>query len=106
MTFCRVKSSSRGAPKASALAVVGDEEEQENGGDCDGKARPVERPASCAGFCADVEPKARAEVAGEIAEAAGHKGHQGLSAGAPGGFDSFVEINLRGDIDQREGEAM
>ena len=90
------------APKAGASAVVGDQEEKEDGGDGNGEAGPVKRPASYAGLCAGVEPKSRAQVASKITEAAGHEGEKGLGASAPDGFDAFVEIDLRRDEDEGE----
>jgi len=72
-TYILWDNSTLNTPKTAALAVVSDEEEKENGGHGNGEAGPIERPASCSGFCAGVEPKACTEVAGKIAEAAGHE---------------------------------
>ena len=82
--------------------MVSDKEEKENGGDSNGQAGPIERPACCGGLCAGVEPKSCAQVASKITEAAGHEREEGLGASAPDGFDAFVEIDLRRDEDEGE----
>jgi len=89
-----------------ALAVVGDQEEDEDDGDADREAGPVKRPAGTAEVCAGAQPIACAQISGEIAKAAGHQGHEGLGPGTPGGFDTFIEIDLRGDKNEGEGKAV
>jgi len=94
------------ATETRALAAIGDEEEEEDGGDGNGKAGPVERPARsvCAG--AKAQPIACPKVSSKVAEAAGQERQERLRASAPDGIDAFVEIDLRSDKDEGEGKAV
>ena len=85
---------------------VRERKDKENHGDRRREAAPEQRPARHFFRGAGGKPPAAAEVAERVAEAAVHEREQRLCACAPCGFDALFEVDLRGDEEERECEAV
>src|SRR5437879_973789 len=92
--------------KTASLAVISKEEEQQHCRHGHAQNAPESCPMHSIFVTASIERPTGAKIAQQISESRGHQRHERLSSRAPGRLEPFINVNLRGDEEESEGQSV